>query len=109
MIHARHPVTARVLQWGVGASFLLLVAGLLFAARSEEAIDFHRLLRDVRSVGTGHADGLIHLGIVILLLTPFLRVLTLLLDFHRSKELPFVLISLGVLLLLLVSSALGFR
>jgi len=109
MIHAKHPATARVLQWGVGASWLLLVAGLLFAARNEEAIDFHRLLGDLRSIGSGHSKGLIHVGIVILLLTPFLRVLTLLIDFERSKERPFVFISIGVLLLLVVSSALGFR
>jgi uncharacterized membrane protein len=104
-------MTALTLVIGVGASFLFLAAGLVLAliepgaARNLEAGQ----LRDVAAGALRmETASIIHIGVVVLLLTPFARVTVLVWEFFRSREFTFAWISIGVLLLLVASIAFGF-
>lgn len=109
MTREKQPATARVLQWGVFLSCVLLVVGLAMSSGKEEHLDARNVVPELGRLLSGDYRAIMHAGIIVLLLTPFLRVLTLLVDFIRSGERSFVFISLGVLLLLIISSAVGFR
>lgn len=108
MNRKRHPIVSWTLNGGVLVSCALLVLGLV-----------ESLLRPAGSGKPGVADipsGLlagepaatVTAGLVVLMLTPLLRVVVLTLEFIRERDTPFAMISIGVLLLLAVTIAISF-
>lgn len=89
-MRAQGSITSTVLLSGVVLSFLLLAAGT--AAH----------LRDAAAGGN-----LIQAGLVVLIATPFVRILVLMFEFLRRGEVAFVMMGIGVLLLLGVSVWIG--
>lgn len=103
-------IAATTLRAGVAISALFLVAALVdsvvapdFAAAVTPS-GFPAALRGVLRLETG---ALVHLGIVVLLLTPIARLVAVTTEFSIRRETTFVLISVGVLLLLGASVLIG--
>jgi uncharacterized membrane protein len=103
-------MTGRILFAGVILSAALLTFGLAIdlvhplhsgALRHSQILDL--------PAGIVHADAaaFIHLGVLVLMSTPLLRVVVLAFEFGRDHEWAFVAITLGVLFLLIVSFVLG--
>lgn len=103
---ARSASTAAVLRWGVLLSCALLVIGLFAPpALQPQRLELARIGSEV---AVNPLFAATHAGIIVLILTPLLRVVTMLIDFVRRGDRSFALISLGVLLLLVLSTFLGF-
>ena len=103
---------AWILFAGIAASSVLLAIGLLLQATSPQpAENLHFLdLRNVpRQILSLSSVGFLHLGILLLMATPFTRLFTLIVEFARAREFAFVWITAGVLLLLIISIAVGVR
>jgi uncharacterized membrane protein len=111
-----------LLRAGVSISLGLILAGTVVSfvhhpdyARSAEALA--RLTRpgmaphDLRQVADGLASlrgqALVMLGLLVLMVTPVLRVAVSLVSFLRSRDRAFALLTSAVLLLLLLSLLLG--
>jgi len=60
-----------------------------------------------RALIHGSPAAMMHIGVLILLVTPVARVSAMAWRFARARELPFAAISIGVLLLLVVSFTIG--
>jgi uncharacterized membrane protein len=110
-VKGRHPVVAVTLVAGVAISFVLLVIGVI-----EAMIDPLPLIQRSPGVGEalrgmlrGDAAATMTAGLLVLMLTPFARVVVLIFDFARKREGPFVIISVVVLLLLFTSIAISVR
>lgn len=95
-------VLALVMRTGVLVSFVLLAIGLAFSAGSPapDLLTPGSPMDVVRGMGEGDAASWIHAGLLVLMLTPFSRVVVLLLYFGKSRDFPFLGVSIGVLLLL---------
>jgi len=111
-----------LLRAGVSLSLALIVAGTVVSfvhhpdyTRSAEALA--RLTRpgmaprDLREVGAGLASlrgqAIVMLGLLVLMVTPVLRVAVSLVSFLRSRDRAFALLTSAVLFLLLLSLLLG--
>lgn len=108
----RLPLVSWVLRVGVILSAILLVAALVDTLVSPEqvaGISPSTLMNDLAGLGAFQTPALVHLGLVILLITPIARVAVLLTQFARERDTPFVLMSLGVLFLLALSVWLSLR
>jgi len=90
VVRAQGILTSRVLLGGVLLSFVLLAAGIAATA-------WH----------PASAPLLLQGGLMVLMATPFLRIVVLLFEFLRGGELAFVMMGIGVLLLLCVSVWIG--
>ena len=103
-------IAAGTLRIGVAISAVLLLAALADAVISPEAVGtvqpagLRAAFRTMLSFETG---SLVHLGIVVLLLTPIARLIAVGAEFARRREIAFVLMSVGVLLLLCASVFIG--
>lgn len=106
-----HHVVERWISWtlrlGVWSSAALMITGLLIAWLSAGSLHlpgenpppgevFHRLLS-----GSVDPTTLIFAGLLLLMLTPFLRVLTAAVAFAVEKDRAFVIVALIVLAMLL--------
>lgn len=99
--------TSRTLRVGVWGSACLMVAGLLvtqlFQTDQEPFQNnptIHTLFLDLFS-RSAHGATLMYLGIVFLMITPFLRVLAALFGFAVEKDKRFVIVSLVVFAMLI--------
>lgn len=104
----RYWLVSRTLTAGVLVSFALLVAGLIesfFQARSASAPAASEVLPGVLE---GEPTATVTAGLMVLMLTPLLRVVVLAFEFIRAREISFAIISIGVLFLLAVSVAISF-
>ena len=97
---------SRTLRLGVWASAVLMIAGLAGAWISESALRIPaenpsatEVLRDLFS-GSLDPTTLIFAGLVLLMLTPFLRVLTAAVGFAVEKDRTFTLVSLMIFVML---------
>lgn len=109
---SRIPLVSWVLRIGVLASAAFLIAGLVDAILAPDPaawISPSTLIADLRNLPFLRTVSLVHAGLVILLLTPILRVIALLFQFARERDRAFVLMSLGVLFLLSLSTWLSLR
>jgi uncharacterized membrane protein len=106
----QHPVerwTSQSLKLGVFLSGGVMIAGLLwYAARSfAEPLPLHNptVGELLRNLLTGSMDPftLMYVGLFLLMLTPFLRVLTAVAGFAAEKNRTFVFVSLLVFFLLI--------
>jgi Protein of unknown function (DUF1634) len=97
---------ASTLLAGVVASCALLVAGLLWYGLRPSPIrqlDIHAL----RQPWVLDSTMFLHVGLLVLMLTPFARVVVLLVEFVREREFSFAFISFVVLLLLSLGVTIG--
>lgn len=88
----------RVLKWGMVASFITLVAGLLLYAidpsgQPEVTLSWAEI---VSGLAAGEPLAVVSLGIVLLIITPFTRVLTAMTVFVVDREVRFILVSMLV-------------
>lgn len=119
-------VISNLLRWGVVFSLLLLGIGtaLCFLTPGDygcgggTATDLHRLLTTpatpsftlhtwLIALGQMQGSALVLTGLILLILTPVLRVITSIVAFALEKDRAYVVITSIVLLLLLLSFALG--
>lgn len=102
-------LVAIVLRLGVGVSAALLLAGVILglAAPPGEHLHVSSVRAIVPSLRSLEPSSLIHAGLLMLMLTPIARVVAVLVEFIRRRELPFVLVSIGVLLLLVMTATFG--
>ncbi len=110
MIRAGHRATALiagVLRWGSYLSATLLLAGLIWALLALELpLQLARVipLRTLAAqLAAGNPYAVMQLGILLLLLTPLLRIVTAAVSFHAERERRYTLVALVVLTIILVS------
>ncbi|MEO8216974.1 MAG: DUF1634 domain-containing protein [Acidobacteriota bacterium] len=105
----KNTAVAYVLLTGVIVSFLLLAIGLTEAVLSggPALVGVHGLRAIVHGLLRGDATSTIDAGLLVLMATPVLRVGVLVVEFIRSRETPFALISIVVLFLLAASVTIG--
>ncbi len=98
----------RVLITGVTLSFIILVLGLLLVAivhgPTDTAVPVAKLAAGLKA---GEPAAYLSLGLIVLMLTPFVRVITAVIGFALEQDWLFTAVSLGVLVILLVSFAIG--
>ena len=97
--------TSRVLRVGVWTSAVLMVSGLLLAAFQPGALGIIRTVTLYQLAGylvAGHLDPVILMfsGLVVLMTTPVLRVLTAIIGFAMERDRRFVLVSATVFVML---------
>lgn len=104
-------ITAVALKAGVVVSVTLLVAGMILEtlqpANVMAALRPEGILTLPSRIASGSGIALVHLGLLVLMVTPLVRVVVLAVEFIRERDYSFAMISGGVLLLLFVSFALG--
>jgi len=91
-------------------SFSLLVLGVMLQYVQPRPTGLLQPANPARVIATavrGNAISIIHLGVLLLMLTPLARVLILMLEFFRNREMSFAIISIGVLFLLALSAVIG--
>jgi uncharacterized membrane protein len=106
----RRDFTSRILFFGVALSCSFLAVGVL--GDFIDPIAFGTIKPGhipllLGALAHGSPAAMLHLGILVLLITPVARVVALAWSFARNRELAFAAMSLGVLLLLIVSFAAG--
>ena len=115
-------IISNVLRWGVAVSLILIALGTLFAflqsgeygVHGGTAADFQRLLAHpnlalltwpgfLEMLRQGRGEALIAPGLLLLIVTPLLRVAVSIPMFALEKDGKFVVITSAVLLLVLLS------
>ena len=114
---------SRLLLWGVLTSFVLVVAGTTVSFvrhpdyfRSRK--DLNQLINpgavvphSLKDVGRGlmhfQGDAIVALGLLLLILTPVMRVAVSIFAYLQQRDMAYVVITTVVLALLLISFALG--
>jgi uncharacterized membrane protein len=91
------------LVMALGLSVLLARAAVLFSSPSAAAGEFW--VRHVRGAAVAVMQG----GILLLLLTPIFRIVVASISFALERDRKYVLISLGVLLVVLLSIGFSFK
>lgn len=110
MSDATHRSSASVaLRSGVTVSFVLLTAGVVRSIGAGPAgpLRPQNFSDTLAGVIRFEAAPLIHVGLLVLLLTPFARVVALVLEFARERDRTFVAVSFGVLFLLITTIMIG--
>jgi uncharacterized membrane protein len=99
----------RVLQGGVAAGFVLLVAGIVVALAGGEELSPHVVPLGELWAGLVAPDSAAYfsLGLIVLIATPFVRVAGSLLAFLRLRDRRYALVTAAVLLVMVVSVVLG--
>ena len=103
-------IAATTLRVGVAVSAFFLIVALvdsIVAPDAASAVTPARLGAALRGAMRFDTTSLVHLGIVVLLLTPIARLLAVSAEFSIRRETTFVLMSVGVLLLLGASVLIG--
>ncbi len=108
-----------VLQIGVIASAVLIVIGLVLYFSQARSGDYHQFVRPDYSFphsfgsiksGLHRSGGLAYItaGLLVLILTPILRVATSILLFISKKDKPMAYVTISVLIILIGSFLLGY-
>ncbi len=103
-------ITALTLKAGVLLSCGLLVIGIAIAVIHPTAtgpLKPGHILQLPAAIASGSSAAMVHLGLLVLMITPLARIVVLAYEFLRERDYSFAMISLGVLLLLILSFALG--
>ena len=106
----RREFTSMILRLGVALSCSLLAVGIL--ADAVDPIAFGTIKPGhipllLRALVHGSPAAMMHIGILVLLITPVARVVALAWSFARERDFTFATISIGVLLLLIISFTVG--
>jgi uncharacterized membrane protein len=112
--HEEQVTYARVgytLLGGLWLSVIVMVAGFLLAAASGiHQVSHVTPLQDVASgLQSGKASAVLSLGILLLFATPFAGVLVALVQFLRLRDLPFVWVTVVLLIILIIGFAIALR
>lgn len=102
--------TSLTLRSGVVISFSLLIVGLILHYVQPQPARLLKPSNPVSLVGSalrGDSVSVIHFGVLLLMMTPLARVIILTIEFFRNREMSFAIISIGVLLLLVLSAVIG--
>ena len=94
-------LVASVLRWGTIVAVVAAGLGLAWALAGGASPQTHRSVLEL--IGDGGPDGLIAIGLLALTLVPIAALAAAAVVFARAMERRSLLITLGVLLLLLVS------
>jgi uncharacterized membrane protein len=120
--HALEIGIAGVLRGGVTVSLLLIVAGTVVSfvhhpeylrslvalgRLTQPGIALHSVSEVLAGLRAGHGQAIVALGLLLLLATPVLRVALALALFLKDRDRTFAALTFAVLVLLLVSLALG--
>lgn len=118
-------IISRILKFGVITSALLVLVGIcLFLSNHNSNIGpsagqsykqyltaGFKIPHSISSIGTSLKNdsglGLITLGILLMIITPMLRVATSILLFLRQRNIPMVLVTIFVLFVLVTSFVIG--
>lgn len=103
-------ITSLTLRFGVLLSSGLLLAGLivdLIHPMDTAALHPGHLLTFPSAIAHGSAAAMVHLGLLVMMITPLARLVVLAYEFARQRDYSFAFISVGVLLLLIASFVLG--
>jgi uncharacterized membrane protein len=106
-------VISNVLRWGVILSATIIALGVVWfyfdmGATGQAPVTYpHSLDGIVQQLGRGQPLALVALGLLLLLLTPIVRVAISILVFALERDWLYTVITIVVLLILLVSLALG--
>ena len=106
---------ARILRGGIVLSVMFIVAGLFLMTIQDSSNippTVHPSLSDLlltASTPSGLASALMVIGLVLLMFTPFLRVLAAVLAFSVEREWKYVVAALLVLLMLIGEMVFAFR
>lgn len=114
-------VIGNVLRYGVWTALAVaLVGGIIYLmAHSNETVNFSTFKENDRSIFevtgtvisgalTGEGGAVIFLGIILLFLTPVLRMILSLFSFIKEKDTTYIIITLIVIGIIGMSIALGF-
>jgi uncharacterized membrane protein len=100
-----------LLRTGVAISATLAIIGMIVIVVHHPAHVQGQPMHDIRevidSLEHGHGQGIAMLGLLLLIATPVARVAVSIILFARQRDYTFVLITSTVLLLLILSFALG--
>lgn len=108
----RFTLAAMTLRVGVALSALFLAAGLVLQGIHPQPVGTvspEHLRAAIEGAGRLNPGSLVHIGLLILLLTPIARIAAVAFEFMRIRERTFVLICIGVLFLLSISVVIGLR
>ena len=100
-----YKIVGSVLKWGSWLSVIVLILGILLFLIHPTPAEFGStpLEKDFwRNLSHFDSQSLINLGILLMMLVPFFRVLTIGVSFAIEKDKKYSLISLAVLLFLMV-------
>lgn len=110
-----------VLRYGVWTALAVaLIGGIIYLiAHSNETVNFSTFIENDRSIFevigtvvsgamTGEGGAVIFLGIILLFLTPVLRMILSLFSFIKEKDTTYIIITLIVIGIIGMSIALGF-
>lgn len=102
--------TIHVYRWGFLISLVLLVAGIIVTfARGETMPDALGSPQHVfRQFLHGHGDGIVGVGVLVMILTPLIGVITLAINFFRVRDRRFGLITSAIVLILIGSVAFSY-
>jgi uncharacterized membrane protein len=116
-------VISTLLRWGVRISLSVVVVGLIISfirhpeyrhspqslkvLTGRDAVFPHSIDAVASGVRHGSGPSIVMLGLFLLIATPVMRVAVSILAFAFQRDVTFVLITVGVLLLLLLSFILG--
>jgi uncharacterized membrane protein len=98
-----------VLKWGSYLSLLILLVGLMLFALSSSAfpgisqIKALSLSQLANGLSKFKPIALVNLGLLILMLTPILRVMVAIFSFVLEKDLRYTLVAIAVLIILIFS------
>jgi uncharacterized membrane protein len=106
----RPGLMSAVLRFGVLVSCSLFVVGVL--ADAVDPIAFGTIKPAhipllLKALLHGSPAAMMHIGVLVLLVTPVARVVAMAWSFARERDFTFASISIGVLLLLIVSFTIG--
>lgn len=107
-------IIARILQVGVMVSAAILLLGVILLPLRPGGLTQHRLqsfpttlLQIWSGITTLHPQAFIALGIILLIATPVLRVAASIVAFGLERDFRYVVITIVVLLILVISFVLG--
>jgi uncharacterized membrane protein len=106
----RRSLMSLILRLGVDLSCSLFIVGILVDAVDPIAfgtIKPGHIPLLLKALIHGSPAAMLHIGILILLITPVARVVAMAWSFARERDFTFAAISIGVLLLLVVSFSIG--
>ncbi|HWV23337.1 MAG TPA: DUF1634 domain-containing protein [Thermomicrobiales bacterium] len=102
--------TIRVYEWGFYISLALIVVGIIVGfVRGETMPDSLGSPGHVyREFIHGHADGIVGVGVLVMILTPLVGVLALAVNFFRARDRQFGLLTTLIVLILIGSVAFSY-
>lgn len=109
--HATYSRVGYTLLGGLWLSVIVMVAGFLLAAITGiHQISHVAPLQDIAAeLRAGQSGAVLSLGILLLFATPFMAVLVALYQFLRQRDVPFIWVTVVLLIILIIGFAVALR